>query len=81
VVDKDDGIRESTTFEGLQKLKPAFKKDGTTTAGNSSQVRTHAHKLMHIHMEYAYSFTHVHYHIDMDTHTHTHTHTHTCTRR
>jgi len=35
---KDDGIRKDTTFEGLQKLKPAFKKDGTTTAGNSSQV-------------------------------------------
>lgn len=25
-------------MEGLKKLKPAFKKDGTTTAGNSSQV-------------------------------------------
>jgi acetyl-CoA acyltransferase 1 len=37
-VTKDDGIRKETTFEGLQKLKPAFKKDGTTTAGNSSQV-------------------------------------------
>eukprot|EP01127_Copromyxa_protea_P002818 TRINITY_DN12758_c0_g1_i1.p1 TRINITY_DN12758_c0_g1~~TRINITY_DN12758_c0_g1_i1.p1 ORF type:complete len:430 (-),score=130.25 TRINITY_DN12758_c0_g1_i1:72-1361(-) len=36
-VDKDDGIR-ATTLEGLQKLRPAFKKDGTTTAGNSSQV-------------------------------------------
>jgi len=37
VVDKDDGIR-STTLEQLTKLKPAFKKDGSTTAGNSSQV-------------------------------------------
>jgi len=37
VIDKDDGIRE-TTAESLSKLKPAFKKDGTTTAGNSSQV-------------------------------------------
>jgi acetyl-CoA acyltransferase 1 len=36
-VDKDDGIRE-TTLEGLTKLKPAFKKDGVSTAGNSSQV-------------------------------------------
>jgi len=35
-VTKDDGIREDTTFEGLSKLKPAFKKDGQTTAGNSS---------------------------------------------
>jgi acetyl-CoA acyltransferase 1 len=37
VVDKDDGIR-ATTAEGLAKLRPAFKKDGTTTAGNASQV-------------------------------------------
>lgn len=38
LVDKDDGVRAETTLEGLKKLKPAFKKDGTTTAGNSSQV-------------------------------------------
>lgn len=38
VVTKDDGPRADTTLEGLAKLKPAFKKDGTTTAGNSSQV-------------------------------------------
>jgi len=37
VVDKDDGIRE-TTLEALTKLRPAFKKDGSCTAGNSSQV-------------------------------------------
>jgi len=37
VIDKDDGIRE-TTAESLAKLKPAFKKEGSTTAGNSSQV-------------------------------------------
>jgi acetyl-CoA acyltransferase 1 len=37
-VTKDDGIREGTTFEGLSKLKASFKKGGTTTAGNSSQV-------------------------------------------
>lgn len=38
LVDKDDGVRAETTLEGLAKLKPAFRKDGTTTAGNSSQV-------------------------------------------
>ncbi|CDW85139.1 acetyl-acyltransferases family protein [Stylonychia lemnae] len=38
LVDRDDGVRAETTLEGLKKLKPAFKKDGTTTAGNSSQV-------------------------------------------
>ena len=35
-VDKDDGVRANTTAEGLGKLKPAFQKNGTTTAGNSS---------------------------------------------
>jgi acetyl-CoA acyltransferase 1 len=37
-VDKDDGIRATTTVEGLGKLKAAFQKGGTTTAGNSSQM-------------------------------------------
>ncbi|CAJ0901667.1 6515_t:CDS:2 [Entrophospora sp. SA101] len=32
VVDKDDGIRKNTTLEGLAKLKPALKENGTTTA-------------------------------------------------
>ncbi|OAY75827.1 3-ketoacyl-CoA thiolase 2, peroxisomal [Ananas comosus] len=34
----DDGIRPETSLSGLAKLKPVFKKDGSTTAGNSSQV-------------------------------------------
>ncbi|GLT72923.1 hypothetical protein SLA2020_448170 [Shorea laevis] len=34
----DDGIRPNATLSDLAKLKPVFKKDGTTTAGNSSQV-------------------------------------------
>ena len=38
VVTVDEGPRADTTLEGLAKLKPAFKPDGTTTAGNSSQV-------------------------------------------
>ncbi|NWS23663.1 THIKB thiolase, partial [Polioptila caerulea] len=37
-VHQDEGIRPSTTLEGLAKLKPAFKEDGSTTAGNASQV-------------------------------------------
>lgn len=37
-VAQDEGIRPSTTMEGLAKLKPAFKEGGSTTAGNSSQV-------------------------------------------
>jgi acetyl-CoA acyltransferase 1 len=36
--DKDDGIRRDTTMESLGKLKPAFRKGGSTTAGNASQV-------------------------------------------
>jgi acetyl-CoA acyltransferase 1 len=38
VVSADDGVRKGTTPEGLAKLKPAFSADGSTTAGNSSQV-------------------------------------------
>jgi len=38
VISLDDGIRGDISMEGLTKLKPAFKKDGVTTAGNSSQV-------------------------------------------
>lgn len=38
VVTKDDGIREGVTPASLSKLRAVFKKDGTTTAGNSSQV-------------------------------------------
>uniref|UniRef100_H2LRH1 Acetyl-CoA acyltransferase 1 n=1 Tax=Oryzias latipes TaxID=8090 RepID=H2LRH1_ORYLA len=37
-VSRDEGVRAETTLEGLSKLRPAFKPDGTTTAGNSSQV-------------------------------------------
>jgi acetyl-CoA acyltransferase 1 len=37
-VKKDDGIRANTTLEKLASMKPAFKPDGTSTAGNSSQV-------------------------------------------
>jgi acetyl-CoA acetyltransferase len=33
VISVDDGIRLGTTASGLAKLKPVFKKDGTTTAG------------------------------------------------
>lgn len=33
---RDEFIRADSTLEGLSKLKPAFKKDGTVTAGNAS---------------------------------------------
>ena len=38
VVDRDEGIRGDTTAEGLGRLAPAFKKDGTITACNASQI-------------------------------------------
>ncbi|MGH8004885.1 MAG: thiolase family protein [Limisphaerales bacterium] len=34
----DEGPRRDTNLEALGKLQPAFKKDGTVTAGNSSQI-------------------------------------------
>jgi len=36
--EKDESPREDTTLEGLRRLKPAFKKDGTVTAGNAPGV-------------------------------------------
>jgi acetyl-CoA C-acetyltransferase len=38
VVSEDEGIRPDTTAESLAKLRPAFAKDGTITAGTSSQI-------------------------------------------
>jgi len=38
VVDKDDGVRDGVTAESLAKLKPAFSKEGSTHAGNASQI-------------------------------------------
>ncbi|MDX3225426.1 acetyl-CoA C-acetyltransferase [Streptomyces sp. ME19-01-6] len=38
IFDKDEGIRPETTVESLAKLRPAFTKDGTITAGTSSQI-------------------------------------------
>lgn len=36
VFSKDEFVRPNSTIEGLQKLRPAFKKDGSVTAGNAS---------------------------------------------
>ncbi len=38
VVDTDEGVRPETTAESLGKLRPAFDKEGTITAGNASQI-------------------------------------------
>ncbi|MET3355187.1 acetyl-CoA C-acetyltransferase [Xanthobacter autotrophicus] len=38
VVDQDEYIRHGSTIEAMAKLKPAFAKDGTVTAGNASGI-------------------------------------------
>ena len=38
VFDTDEYVKGGTTMESLAKLKPAFKKDGTVTAGNASGI-------------------------------------------
>ena len=46
VVGQDESIREDTTAESLGRLKPAFKKDGTVTAGNAPGVNDGAAALV-----------------------------------
>ncbi len=38
VVDSDEGVRSDTSAESLARLRPAFGKDGTITAGSASQI-------------------------------------------
>lgn len=45
-LDRDEGPREDSTPDVLRKLKPAFKKDGTVTAGNASTVNDGAAALV-----------------------------------
>ena len=46
VVSRDDGPRAGTTLEGLAQLKPAFKPDGTVTAGNACPLNDGAAALL-----------------------------------
>jgi acetyl-CoA C-acetyltransferase len=46
VIRTDEGPREDTTIEALAKLRPAFKKDGTVTAGNAPGVNDGAAALV-----------------------------------
>jgi acetyl-CoA C-acetyltransferase len=46
IVERDESIREDATLEGLAALKPAFKKDGTVTAGNAPGVNDAAAALV-----------------------------------
>jgi acetyl-CoA acetyltransferase family protein len=43
---RDEGIRPDSTFEALARLKPAFRKDGTVTAGNASPLSDGAAALL-----------------------------------
>jgi acetyl-CoA acyltransferase len=52
LVDTDDGVRDDTTVAGLAKLKPAFKADGTVTAGNTSQMTDGAAAVLVVSEEY-----------------------------
>ena len=45
-IDKDEFIRPETTVESLSSLRPAFKKDGIVTAGNSSGINDGAAALI-----------------------------------
>ena len=42
----DEGVRNGATIEGMAKLRPAFKKDGTVTAANASQINDGASALV-----------------------------------
>jgi acetyl-CoA C-acetyltransferase len=53
VVDRDESIREDTTAQSLGALKPAFKKDGSVTAGNAPGVNDGAAALVVIAAEKA----------------------------
>lgn len=44
--DQDEYIKADTTFEGISKLRPAFKKDGTVTAANASGINDGAAALV-----------------------------------
>lgn len=52
-VTTDEGPRAETTLEKLSSLKPVFKKGGTVTAGNSSQINDGAAALLIVSAEYA----------------------------
>ncbi len=46
IFDTDEGPRADSTLESLTKLKPAFRKDGTVTAGNASTINDGAAALV-----------------------------------
>ena len=53
VVEADEGPRRDTTLEKLAKLGPAFKRDGSVTAGNSSSLNDGSAAVLVVSREYA----------------------------
>lgn len=53
VIDRDEHPRPETTLEGLSKLTPTFKKDGTVTAGNASGINDGASAVLVLSRELA----------------------------
>jgi acetyl-CoA C-acetyltransferase len=53
IFDADESVREDTSLDALGKLKPAFKKEGTVTAGNAPGVNDGASALVVTSMERA----------------------------
>lgn len=53
VVDTDEHPKRDTTLAALEKLRPAFKKDGTVTAGNASGINDGAAALVLMSAEHA----------------------------
>jgi acetyl-CoA acyltransferase len=53
VVEADEGPRRDTTLEKLAKLRPAFQRDGSVTAGNSSSLNDGSAAVLVVSREYA----------------------------
>jgi acetyl-CoA C-acetyltransferase len=53
IIDKDEHPKPDTTLEKLAKLPPAFKKDGTVTAGNASGMNDGASSVIVVSREFA----------------------------
>jgi len=53
IFDRDETVREDTSLEALGKLKPAFKTDGTVTAGNAPGVNDGASALVVTSLDWA----------------------------
>ncbi len=53
----DDGVRGDTTLAGLAKLRPAFKVDGSVTAGNTSQMTDGAAAVLVVSEDYLKKLT------------------------